>query len=192
MSNTFISVKGTNIPVPPPFENFGVLTQQEYDALDKDLQDNGIYFVPPEHSEASPSPGSASSNIYSAEETVVGTWFGKPLYRLSFEISTPSGELGYYPLPDSFRYNAESVVSIRGAMSLTNGTRIPFGFDDTWGSGNPTQAQIFVYANLSQFGIRVKGNICHDCTGFAVIEFTKKSDTAESDAPASTQPDEAL
>ena len=193
MANPFISVKGPNIPVPvvPPFEDFGVLTQQEYDALDNDKKENGIWFVPPEHSEAS-APGSASSNVYSAEETVVGTWFGKPLYRLAFEVTTPSGDLGYYPLPASVKNDTESVVSIRGTMSLTNGTRVSLGFHDTFASdvSNTTQSGVFIYYNLSQFGIRLKGNLCHNRPGFVVIEYTKKTDTADSDAPAFAQPEE--
>ena len=61
----------------------GVMTKTEYDALTEEQKSSGTYFV---------DDGATSScgNVYDGEEHVIGTWFGKPLYRKCFRATSPS------------------------------------------------------------------------------------------------------
>lgn len=62
------------------------VTQAEYDALPATKLTDGIaYFI----KDAGGGGGGSSSHNYSTTEQVIGTWIdGKPLYQITFELST--------------------------------------------------------------------------------------------------------
>lgn len=53
----------------------GIYTQEEFDVLTDDQKASGTYFVDDGQS------GGSSLEVYDGQERVIGTWFGKPLYR---------------------------------------------------------------------------------------------------------------
>ena len=73
------SVLGVTTPVNT------ILTQTEYDALPEAQRNKGMYVIPEEGDSGGSSGGGATNDVYSTEETRIGTWInGKPLYRRVF------------------------------------------------------------------------------------------------------------
>lgn len=81
-----LSKDGDALNVTTPVK--GIVTDSEFDALPEDERNNGFYII----KDGSDGSGSGSSNleIYSTEETRIGTWIdGKPLYRIAFSGTLP-------------------------------------------------------------------------------------------------------
>lgn len=82
MSTNDAGVTGVTNPVK------AVLTQTEYDALPEEERNKGFYII-----KGGTGNGSSSGSfkeVYSEEETVIGTWMGKPLYRKIITGVTPA------------------------------------------------------------------------------------------------------
>lgn len=65
-----------------------ILTQEEFDALPEEERNKGLYII-----KGGTGNGSSSGSfkeVYSEEETVIGTWMGKPLYRKIITGVTPA------------------------------------------------------------------------------------------------------
>lgn len=62
------------------------LSQEEYDSLpDEQKNENVIYATPQDKNSGGSSGGSSNLDVYSTEETRIGTWIdGKPIYRRTF------------------------------------------------------------------------------------------------------------
>lgn len=99
-----------------------VHTKAEYDALtDEQKQAEVLHVITDDNGDASSGgSGSAPGEVYSEEETLIGTWMGKPLYRrvLSFVFDTETVHDVIY-LPDdiveflrveAMYYNTNSVM----------------------------------------------------------------------------------
>lgn len=71
----------------------GVFTQAEFDALPEEQRGKGFYVIP-DGGAGDGSGGASLEEIYSMEETRIGTWIdGKPLYKKTTEtIVTSNGE----------------------------------------------------------------------------------------------------
>lgn len=72
-----------------------VLSEEQYNALSDEEKESGVYWVPDGTVSFPDTPG-VSNNVYSTEETVIGTWIdGKPIYRKVILTNTgePSGTL---------------------------------------------------------------------------------------------------
>ena len=68
------------------------LTKAEYDALTDDEKQADVAYAITDDAGSSDGSSGTSEEIYSTEETRIGTWIdGKPLYRRVFEVTTPSG-----------------------------------------------------------------------------------------------------
>lgn len=85
------------------------LTKAEYDALpDSKLTDGKQYFIK-DYSES----GSGSENIYSEEETRIGTYLDKPLYRKICKVTrTTSTTASAWNVVASAPSNVERVIHI--------------------------------------------------------------------------------
>ncbi len=116
---------GRSIGVATPVR--GILTQEEFDALPEDQKSKGMYVIAGggdggsggAAEEAYPSiiidgkaveisggggTGGAEWEVYSSEETRIGTWFGKPFYRKVIELDGPKEvkkDEVIYTLPDN-------------------------------------------------------------------------------------------
>lgn len=83
-TGTTVLNNGVNINTPVQ----QIVTQAEFDALPEDDQNKGLWVI----SDGESGGGSSGGEIYSTEETKIGTWIdGKPLYRRVFEIAGPTG-----------------------------------------------------------------------------------------------------
>lgn len=72
-----LSKEGDTLSVTTPVR--GIVTQAEFEALPEAQKSKGLYLIEDGAS------GGTPANIYDAQERVVGTWFGKPLYRKCYE-----------------------------------------------------------------------------------------------------------
>lgn len=67
----------------------GVVTQAEFDALPQEQRNKGLYVIS-DGGEGGGGSGASGGEVYSTEETRIGTWIdGKPLYRRVFQVTCP-------------------------------------------------------------------------------------------------------
>lgn len=143
-----------------------ILTEAQYDALTDDEKENGVYLIPGNTSKT-PDP---SGNVYSAEETITGTWIdGKPLYRKVLQFTSPNetSEASVTTISTTFR-----LTNQHGFLLSKNGEQIPIGFSDT--------NALVVACVKSNGDIRMHVSMSHytSCDCFLVIEYTKTTDEA--------------
>lgn len=169
-TGTTVLNNGVNINTPVQ----QIVTQAEFDALPEDDQNKGLWVI----SDGESGGGSSSSSggeIYSTEETRIGTWIdGKPLYRMVVETSTLGLNVagGMYSFPKEF-----TIVDVHGAVISLNtggvygdiymipGPELPLYITTYDGGVQITQPQ----SNNS----KVCGKPCR-----LIIEYTKTTDTA--------------
>lgn len=69
----------------------GIFTQEEFDALPEEQRNRGLSVILDGEGGGGSSGGTSVWEVYSTEETRIGTWIdGKPLYRRVFIINTGS------------------------------------------------------------------------------------------------------
>lgn len=77
-----LSKDGDTLSVDNPVR--GIMTQAEFDVLTEEQKASGTYFVDDGQS------GGSGGEVYDGQEHVIGTWFGKPLYRRVYEATIPA------------------------------------------------------------------------------------------------------
>lgn len=84
-----VKIQGGNIGVSAPVR--GIVTQAEFDALPEAERNKGLYVVSDGGEGGGSSGGESAGELYSTEETRIGTWIdGKPLYRRVINSTTPA------------------------------------------------------------------------------------------------------
>lgn len=122
--------------------------------------------------------------IYSTEETRIGTWIdGKPIYRMAFTGTTINGE-------NKLLDNVDSLIDIKGFIALNdtygNGKMFP-----CWSMSATDQINILISTNNSL--ILRAGSYEANKSFQVAIEYTKTTDTATISIPTSTSfPQESL
>lgn len=114
-------------------------------------------------------------NTYSTEETRIGTWFGKPLYRkvLTNHLDVSTSNIGY-PL-----ISGVNVVDVKGYVdSVGLGNNRNFLF---WNQSIVTNDTSFMMApyydrDSNTFSLVVKTEIAVTCDCHIIIEYTKTTD----------------
>ena len=77
---------GGRMEVKTPVQS--VLTQAEYDALSEEKKNKGLYVIS-DGGSGNGGGGGSSSDVYSTEETRIGTWIdGKPLYQRTWSANS--------------------------------------------------------------------------------------------------------
>lgn len=114
------------------------------------------------------SGGCNSQDVYSTEETIIGTWIdGKPIYRKVLQFTSPSvtDEATVTTIPTALK-----IKNMYGFLASKNGEQMPIGFSDT--------NAIIVACIKSNGDIRMHANLSHytSCNCFFVIEYTKTTD----------------
>lgn len=132
--------------------------------------------------------GSASGEIYSTEETRIGTWMdGKPLYRMVFVSSTPKTAFAWTDITPPIE-NVEKVTCISAVMNA--GTySLPVPFRQT--EGNFALDLFYDYSR----GVRMYVGNNENYIGkelYATIEFTKTTDQSVAFPAAALFPQETL
>lgn len=153
-----------------------VLTQAEFDALPEAERNKGLYVIS-DGSGPGGSSGGVANNVYSEEETLVGTWMGKPLYRrvLSFVFDTEI-------IHDMISLPADIVEFLRvEAMYYTTSSVIhPLPFVN--GAPDPTLViSVYAYTNHSTCGNAIFFNRIGSISAATgkkvrvIIEYTKEA-----------------
>ena len=109
----------------------------------------------------------SATEVYSTEETRVGTWIdGKPLYRKCFEVVFPSSSSAVV------RYSKKEceLKRIFGHTNLKNGTFL--NIPSYYSSGN----YIGLIAQNEEITISLSRDIYYGATSVIVIEYTKTTD----------------
>lgn len=89
-----------------------MLTQAEYDSLTDADKEKGLYIVTGEGGSGGGSTGGSSLDVYSTEETRIGTWIdGKPIYRMVFQKTLGNSNDSPIAVLDN---DVESIINLRG------------------------------------------------------------------------------
>lgn len=143
----------------------GIMTQAEYDALTEEQRAKGTYFVDDGQNESI--SGGSAGEVYDEQERVIGSWFGDPLYRCCFSVTSPSNTNNAVILPFSGRH----VVSISGFLETANGPRsVNF----------PNDSSNFIVTFQTGSGdimMKAMNSSYQKCPVNLVLEYTKTADT---------------
>lgn len=146
-------------------------TLQEYNtnlAENNDVLDNILNMV-----NNLPEGGSSvNSNVYSTEETVVGTWLdGRPVYRKTMIIESIGNNVN-----TEFSYYIENVEKIwinHGVSFINNGYESQ---SLNWFYSTTDFMRTWVNANLNGIRLRAAADLTA-FSGYIVLEYTKTTDT---------------
>ena len=117
-----------------------------------------------------PSGSSQSLEVYSEEERVIGTWFGKPLYRIVYNLKTPSSNTTATTVGTT-KKNIDTFVKVRGIINKTDGTweEIPYYISDG--------SYIRLWINSSNIRIRIQSDgSAFNVPMIVILEYTKTTD----------------
>lgn len=154
----------------------GIFTQSEYNALPDDKKNKGMYVI--SDAGGSSGGGGESSDIYSTEETRIGTWIdGKPLYRKVIEFTFPSSG-GWHNGPSYGEVG--TITRFEGSVNTNNGNllRLPYlNTSSSYSIGiNPDK----INGNVIRLDIgSAHANIVANQSAFVIIEYTKPTEIAE-------------
>lgn len=170
-----LSKEGDTLNVDTPVKP---VTKAEYDALpEADKQSDTMYAITDDNEDGGSSGGSGGGSyeeIYSTEETRIGTWIdGKPVYRKTYFKESDSYSTGAWhslfgPLPD-----VKTVVSLTGSFEYA-AEKFPVPLIIT--SGN---TMAFRYSNGYIDAFSLDSNYAQNGKNYHVtIEYTKTTDAA--------------
>lgn len=151
----------------------GIVTQSEFDALPEAQQNKGLYVIP------EPGDEGNASNVYSTDETRVGTWIdGKPIYRRVFTCKIPTG-LTVQNTYFAYKYYGfsvmDTVTSLRAFMETQQGA-----ISVSYIISGTNMANIYFSRQLNQFGIIIgKEQIGQQIKYIHItMEYTRTDDVA--------------
>lgn len=161
-----------------------ILTREAFEALPETERNTGMYVVYDEEDESStpstPGGSSSSEEVYSSEETRIGTWFGKPLYRKVFTGTIPTNLTvnTITKFAVGTVANKDTLVSVQGMVPTTttdNQYTIPIYINGLW-------ICVMIWANMLHLCVyppsedtisKLSGQQFH-----LIAEYTKITDTA--------------
>lgn len=156
-----IVIEGVEIREKVPVD---VLQQAEYDALPEERKQNGVYFLP----DGSGGGETSCGEVYSTEETRVGTWIdGKPVYEVSGTFGPV--DIGTFTIHEFI--DSVKIIGIHGFM-YTNKTQMPLTY-------NQTRFYSIAYWGNNQVKIETNNNSDGKLSGVYTIRYTKTTDTAQ-------------
>lgn len=121
-------------------------------------------------------------DVYSTTEQKIGTWIdGKPLYRKTFDITTPSTANTNTVIQNTFVQNLDKVIDIRGIIHSTVYNTyaqdyIYYGYLINYNYSTNFNSTVY-YDNGGSGGIRFKvSSDMVDTPATVIIEYTKTTD----------------
>lgn len=129
----------------------------------------------------------ASNDVYSTEETVVGTWIdGKPVYRTTFVFTSAATDHAI-----TLKADVDGIVSSCGYVETSSGKKIQFPYSYTYGKDFPMYysylwVMIDSSNNLSVQTIENKTSSLANRPCVLTVEYTKTTDTATAAIPSAT------
>lgn len=160
-----------------------ILTREAFEALPEAERNTGMYVVYDEEDESStpstPSESSSAGEVYSEEETVIGTWIdGKPLYRKVFESTTPPNKNSTAIISQSALelLNVDKYVHLHGSMNyLENAANVCLV------SGTSADNTSFnMWIDARGIVCNVSATQYYNQNVIIILEYTKTTDTATS------------
>lgn len=142
-----------------------VMTKEQYKILTEEEKTGRFFLV---ESRTAPQPLQYIEEVYSEEETRIGTWFdGKPLYRKTYICNQNVSSGSEFKLPVGF--NIDSLVYINGYVKYANAVSIMYQplVNKFNGVGLSPNKENIVISN---------GNTLLCMIYFIVIEYTKTTD----------------
>lgn len=155
-----------------------MLTQAEYDALTNAEKAKGLYIVTEEGGSGGGSTGGSSLDIYSTEETRIGTWIdGKPFYRRVFTFHIEN-EADYnsrrIPTDLDYVFKIHRISGIK-FIDTDPDLAIPITNYDT---GSPARSGIISIKYNEKLAFQVYGLTTGDNYEI-ILEYTKTTDEPE-------------
>lgn len=155
----------------------GILTQAEYDALPEAEKNKGTYVISDGDGSGGVASGGGSSNeVYSTEETRIGTWFnGKPLYRKVIQTTSPSA---VNTTENIYSLNSDMVIQHIGGYLIgsANEDRYPIPWCCT--SDRYIYAHYSNYQKIPRISMGVSHSMDVNRPVLLILEYTKTTDTA--------------
>lgn len=175
-----ITIESNEISVTTPVKS--VLTQDEFDALSDTEKNSGLYLIEGE----STSDGSSSdkyNDVYSTQETRIGTWIdGKPIYRKTYLSTTPqTNDYNYMDISD---ISIDMLVNLYGTLVVGNKTFVPANTADVTG----WHFYVNLDSNRIQCTIRMPTGASwgYGKIFYVNLEYTKTTDQATISLPIAT------
>lgn len=149
----------------------GVL-KEEFDRM-SDEEKKGLIVVTDDDT-----PGGRSGEIYSTEETRIGTWIdGKALYRMVIETKTGDTINTVNRLVSWKSIGVEKLVNISGICYQSTGTMVCYPFYYGLLNDGTTVEYGVVYCQSSGYIVERHGTHTNDSQPFIIIlEYTKTTD----------------
>ncbi len=122
------------------------------------------------------SSGGGSSNIYSTEETVIGTWLGKPLYRKVYEFDVEAKTNGTFTKSELGISETDHItinIGSSGALYY-NAAKTKNGFSPISYYVSSTDRS-HVYVNMDK-NLIIQNQSETPRKYYIVLEYTKKTD----------------
>lgn len=88
----------------------GIMSISDYNSLTDEEKSTGTYFV---DDGSSDSPGEGRTEVYQDEEILIGSFFGKPLYRKCFYMGGINVSNGGYTIANVEFLNVDTLVDIK-------------------------------------------------------------------------------
>ena len=162
---------GASIGVTTPVRS--IVTQAEYDALPEAERNKGLYVIS-DGDEGGGGGGGGSEEVYSTEETRIGTWIdGKPIYRKVYVLNSGQNGEHMIDVPGFDVSQIDTMVRMNAIIKgiQSSGTWVQDGWN-------------FSASNLLNFQIS-EGHmrIAHSPAFYAnrplwvILEYTKTTDT---------------
>lgn len=162
-----LSKEGDTLSVTTPVR--GIVTHAEFDALTEAQKNSGLYVI----SDGGGGGGSgeeSTGEIYSTEETRIGTWIdGKPLYRMIVEGTTgttANAENTVYSIPGS----AIIPTNLYGMCVFNNEVRMPINCEYATNNGVACIMKSNTIITLPKHSNYCNQYIC------IIVEYTKTTD----------------
>lgn len=151
---------------------FKTMTQEEFDSASEEDK-KGIILTNPQVGIHIARP-----EIYSEEETLIGSWLGKPLYRKTIDIKTPS-TVDQYKDVCSLGFDID-VVNIYGFLRTQDDLNTQHSVVPLSHYQNSTNYMYFyVHKNTSKesfVSIYTKGSGYTNKSAWIIVEYTKTTD----------------
>lgn len=156
----------------------GIISEADFNALPEEQRNTGLYFID------DGATGGSSMEIYDDQERVIGTWFGKPLYRKSMNYILPSND-GVSIIGSINKLS--TLVNLYGEVHYKYAI-VPANYYD-----EDNYVNTFVSLN-GDIAVKLLGSGYYGARMALTIEYTKTTDQAaiQLDIPQITYPTEEL
>lgn len=129
--------------------------------------------------------GGGAQEVYDGEERVIGTWFGKPLYRKVYLPTFPSEvSPSWSTVPNSVVDNLKVVVSLQGVFMYPGDETTPDTFIALSRYDNASYPVEISYRRNIGLLFRFNREALFGKSFIVIMEYTKTTDEATVELPA--------